>query len=195
MVIDPLRVSHPELFEAQDKAKRMRLVSVTISYAQAATEQQIEQTGMAYTHIISPNSIRLPEQADFIEDVDLSVIRDAWVASQERIDSQRKIKIPHISEGVDKFVNAFFHKIGIEMSHASRAFIQAAEFPIPPEYKINLPLAGEDFRKELINAFVPFEGTKEMLLRLEGALDLPMRTIDVQTTRLAEEEALRRVMH
>lgn len=172
---------------------RMRYVNVTIYYAGDASPQRREKTGVSYSNVLSENFIALPAKVDTLDTSGLDMMRDLWRRAVER--QQEGSEILHRAQ--ETAVETFARLLQQEAAskNALLDFIAAAKYPVPSEFFVILPEEARSVRKDIIGALVPFEQTRQMLLRLEDTLDLPMRHLAISHTRTNRVDELRATLN
>lgn len=155
-----------------------RHVTVTLFFACEASPKRKEETGLEYSNLISENFVVMPPTVDTLDTTDLSLFRKLWLQSIDRgAEEDKLIAKPETTEEI------FAHLLEQTQARHSKemlaGFVSAAKYPVPSEYSVKLPELGASFRKEVIGSLIPFINTRQMMLRLEDNLDLPMRSINI----------------
>jgi|GEM_PF-5981300 len=169
---------------AQEVAKKfnaMREVSV------------IMHVGLYDHHdIISPNTIGMPSVVDIIDESCMKTMRQLWLNALENDDAASSAPILGKEETLfDRFESLLKKAMAPKEKDLTAGFVKAAAYPVPPAYAVKLPLHDKGLRIEILSTLVPFQKTRDMLLRLEKVLDAPMRALQIGHTPINDVEALR----
>lgn len=142
--------------------------------------------------IISPNTLSFPSITDQIDKKCMPAIRELWLKSLAQNETDISGKILDAEESLDnKFENLLSRALHPQTREINEVFIRAAAYPVPSIYAIRLPLRPKELRLEILNLLVPFEKTRDMLLRLEKILEAPMRALQIGHTAINDVSALR----
>ncbi len=167
--------------EVAKKFNSMREVSVIMHYSLHDHE-----------NIISPNTVAFPSITDFIDKRNMQTMRQLWLNALSRHNEGLSEKIIDADTSIgDKFERMLTKALSPRELDLGTSFVKAAEYPVPSAYVVKLPVYPKDLRIEILNTLVPFEKTREMLLRLEKVLDAPMRALQIGHTPINNVEALR----
>lgn len=167
--------------EVAKKFNSMREVSVVMHYA-------------VHDHqdIISPNTLAFPSITDFIDKNCMQTMRHLWLAALSRQEEENATKVIDADFTIaDRFEKMMTKALSPHERTLDTQFIKAAAYPVPPAYVVKLPLNPKGLRLEILSTLVPFEKTREMLLRLEKVLEAPMRALQIGHTPINDVEALR----
>lgn len=159
----------------------MRHVSVTIYVAHAASAKRQEEDGLSHSNVISENFIAMPSKIDIMDTSGLKLIREMWKRSVARQADDQPVL-----HNKDETVEEKFARLLTQTTTSKEnmmAMIDAAKYPVPNEFSVILPQEARPIRKEIISLLVPFQQTREMLLRLEDNLELPMRHVSIMHSR------------
>lgn len=159
--------------------------SVAVSIQTYAPETFDLTKPLVVTDVINPNPIHLPENTDLVDNDKLEALRTAW---EKFILTPHAIDISHDNPDAETLTHRAFQKVAAEIGDASLiALVQAARFPIPPDYTISLAPKSADTnlaRLEIIESLVPFRNIREMLLRCEDKWDLPIAAVRMASQRI-----------
>lgn len=130
--------------------------------------------------IINNNDISLPTELDTVETDRLQQLRETWIKSLDR----PKASLSSRPEDPEEIISWVLHNMAKDADKKLlKALIENASLPIPSDYSIVLPMMSKEDKKHLISSLVPFQNTREMLLRLEDELKLPMRVVRIFSDR------------
>jgi hypothetical protein len=167
--------------EVAQKFNSMREVSVVMHYALHDHQD-----------IISPNTLTLPSVTDIIDKSCMQAMRQLWLNALSREEEKDSVRIIDADLTIaDRFEKIMTKALNPPENSMSVQFIKAAAYPVPPEYVVKLPVYPKDLRIEIISTLVPFEKTREMLLRFEETLEAPMRALQIGHIPINDVTALR----
>ncbi|PZO86114.1 MAG: hypothetical protein DI626_06895 [Micavibrio aeruginosavorus] len=145
-----------------------------------------------HNDIISPNTVSFPSITDMIDKSCMKTMRQLWLDALSRGKNDDEGKILDAGTSIaDKFEKMLTEAISPREKDMTSQFVKAAAYPVPSAYAVKLPLHSKDLRLEIINTLVPFQKTREMLLRLEKTLEAPMRALQIGHSPINDVEALR----
>lgn len=167
--------------EVVQKFNSMREVSVVMHYALHDHQD-----------IISPNTLALPSITDFIDKSCMPTMRQLWLNALSREEEKDSVKMIDADMTIaDRFEKMMTKALSPRENSMGVQFIKAAAYPVPPEYIVKLPVYPKDLRIEILSTLVPFEKTREMLLRFEKTLEAPMRALQIGHVPINDVAALR----
>jgi|GEM_PF-3904010 len=173
----PLKLGYP--FELSVQIRTFRAKSLDMS------------APLEVTSVVNPNHISLERTVDLVDSESLETLRKTWVASLSDIP-----EVSLINEQGDIAMAAFI-KLSKELNRAALSH-EATDIPIPDDYTISLmPKTPETAlqRQRIISGLVPFKKTKEMLLRFEETLDLPIATVRMASARVNGDVTMQASLH
>lgn len=145
-----------------------------------------------YDHheIISPNTIGMPSVVDTIDESCMKTMRQLWLNALENSETEAPV-LGKSDTLFERFENLLKKAMAPKEKDLTVSFVKAAAFPVPPAYAVRWPLHDQDLRLEILSTLVPFQKTREMLLRLEKILESPMLALQIGHTPINDVEALR----
>lgn len=168
----------------------IRHVTVTLFFAREASTQRKEETGMEHSNLISDNFVVMPPTVDTLDTTDMALFRKLWLQSIERgQDEDKLIAKPETTEEI--FVHLLEQAASCHSRKMEASLVSAAKYPVPSEYSVKLPDLGAAFRKEVIGSLIPFINTRQLMLRLEDNLDLPIRSINIGHSAIGSIDTLK----
>lgn len=168
-------VSYEELVQ---RISLQRLVRPTLHFNTDAPPQLKEQ-GIDQVRIISLNTISLPPRIDEIDTKFLPDIKEAWARS-----IQSQLPPAHLidkgSESLEDSLSAIMDpsKGRDYFRDMQKQEMEREQFPIPSEYIVSLP-SEEKRREAVISVLIPFKELRDTIKRIDSAVDLKLRAIDI----------------
>lgn len=169
---------------SRDVAKKfnaMRAVSVTMHYA-------------VHDHddLISPNTLTFPTITDSIDKKTCEGLRELWLHAVKADKEAAKVQLnePQPETEQSSMERAFSFMAQALHGQIMERFVRSAVYPVPGAYMVLLPVRS-NMRTDIISNLVPFERTREMLLRLEDKLESPMRVLQIGHMPVNDVDALR----
>jgi hypothetical protein len=155
------------LLNALDKIVAVREVSVTMQYA-------------VYEHddIISPNTITFPSITDSIDKKTCEGLRELWLNAVRQNNKISAVVLDDKPEDETPIERLFVAMTKALHGQFMESFVRSAAYPVPAEYTVSLPVRS-NMRVDIISNLIPFERTRDMLLRLEDKLESPMRVLHI----------------
>ncbi len=134
-----------------------------------------------HPQIICENNVVFSPKTDEIDTECLPTIRKAWLESISRQSAGEALFFSDRDspERMKEKIAAALEDLDEQKLTMDEAFINAARYPVPSEYAVNLPIGSAGLRRKILESLVPFHQTRAMLLKLEDELELPMRCLHV----------------
>ena len=160
----------------------------------------MESKGQPYPGLINDRSITM-QRTDFVDKKTAETLRQLWLKNTqdgrgqppEPLESRLERQNASLEDSFAAWAQRQADLEGEVPNDLLAEFIAKSKLPIPPEYRIDLPLGDDDLRLEIIDNLVPFENTRAMLLKFEREFDLPIRSIDITNTPLTGDEHMQRL--
>lgn len=129
-----------------------------------------------HPNLVSKNDITLAPKIDMLDRKSLDTMRQVWMKKVSEAPDEKPTITYDSSRNVVEFMSAAMQ---VGRKRVTQALIEDAELPVPSEYAVVLPIASKDVRRHILSCLIPFRESRDMLLRLEDNLDLPMRCVRV----------------